>query len=86
MMQSFEYIIKDETAIHARPAGLLGKKASELSSTITITKDEKSVNATKLFALMGLAVKCGDKITVNVSGDKEDEDAEAMKKFFEETL
>lgn len=85
-MQSFEYIIKDETGIHARPAGLLVKKASELSSTITITKDEKSVNATKLFALMGLAVKCGDKITVNVSGDKEDEDAEAMKKFFEETL
>ena len=85
-MQSFEYIIKDETGIHARPAGLLVKKASELSSTITITKDEKSVNATKLFALMGLAVKCGDKITVNVSGDKEDEDAEAIKKFFEETL
>ena len=85
-MQSFEYIIKDETGIHARPAGLLVKKASELSSTITIKKDEKSVNATKLFALMGLAVKCGDKITVNVSGDKENEDAEAMKKFFEETL
>lgn len=85
-MQTFEYIIKDEAGIHARPAGLLVKKASELTSTITITKDEKSVNATKLFAVMSLAAKCGDKITVNVSGENEAEDAETIKAFFVDNL
>lgn len=85
-MKTFEYIIKDESGIHARPAGLLVKKASSLTSTITLSKDEKSVNATKLFAVMSLAAKCGDKITVNISGENEESDAETIKSFFEENL
>ena len=35
-MKSFEYIIKDETGLHARPAGLLVKKASEFISELQI--------------------------------------------------
>lgn len=85
-MQTFEYIIKDEAGIHARPAGLLVKKVSGLSSMVTITKDEKTVNGDKLFALMGLNVKCGDKITVNVSGENEENDAGAIRSFLEENL
>ena len=85
-MQTFEYIIKDEAGIHARPAGLLVKKVSGLSSLVTITKDEKTVNGDKLFALMGLNVKCGDKITVNVSGENEENDAGAIRSFLEENL
>ena len=85
-MQTFEYIIKDEAGIHARPAGLLVKKVSGLSSMVTITKDEKTVNGDKLFALMGLHVKCGDKITVNVSGENEENDAGAIRSFLEENL
>ena len=85
-MQTFEYIIKDEAGIHARPAGMLVKKVSELSSTVTVTKDEKSVNASKLFAVMSLGVKCGDKITVNISGENETADAEIIKSFFSENL
>ena len=85
-MQTFEYIIKDEAGIHARPAGMLVKKVSELSSTVTVTKDEKSVNASKLFAVMSLGVKCGDKITVNISGENEAADTEIIKSFFSENL
>ena len=85
-MQTFEYIIKDEAGIHARPAGLLVKKASDLASTVTITKDEKSVNASKLFAVMSLGVKCGDKITINISGENEVKDAGIIKAFFDENL
>lgn len=85
-MQTFEYIIRDEAGIHARPAGLLVKKVSELTSTVTITKDEKSVNASKLFAVMSLGVKNGDKITINISGENENNDAEIIKSFFSENL
>ena len=46
-MKTFNYTIKDEVGIHARPAGLLAKKAKEFESTISIQKGEKSVNATK---------------------------------------
>ena len=85
-MKTFTYTIKDELGIHARPAGLLAKKAKELDSEITITKGEKTVGATKLMALMGLGVKCGDTITVNVSGVDEENAEKAMKEFLEVNL
>ena len=56
-MKKFEYVIKDEVGIHARPAGLLVKEAKKYQSKVSITKDGKSAEATKLMALMGLGVK-----------------------------
>lgn len=85
-MKTFTYTIKDELGIHARPAGLLAKKAKELDAEITITKGEKTVGAKKLMALMGLGVKCGDTITVNVSGVDEENAEKAMKEFLEANL
>ncbi len=85
-MKKFEYIIKDEIGIHARPAGLLAKKAKEFESIITIEKGDKSVVATKLMAVMGLGVKCGDSITVTVEGSDEEAAFENIKTFFENTL
>lgn len=85
-MKSFSYTIKDEIGIHARPAGLLAKKAREFESVITISKDGKSAAATKLMALMGLGVKCGETVTVTVEGTDEEKAAAEMEKFFSENL
>ena len=57
-MKTFSYTITDEVGIHARPAGLLAKKAKEFESVCTIEKGGKSVNITKLMALMGLGCYC----------------------------
>ena len=85
-MKTFNYTIKDEVGIHARPAGLLAKKAKEFESTITIQKGEKSVNATKLMMLMGLGVKCGETVTITVEGTDEEKAAVEMEAFFNENL
>lgn len=85
-MKTFEYTIKDELGIHARPAGMLAKTAKALDSEISITKGEKTVGAVKLMALMGLGVKCGDTITVTINGGDEDASEKAMKQFFEFNL
>ena len=85
-MVKFEYVIKDEIGIHARPAGMLAKTAKGFDSVITVEKDGKSAAATKLMALMGLGVKCGDKVTVSAEGADEQQAADAMKKFFEDNL
>lgn len=85
-MKTFEYTIKDELGIHARPAGMLAKTAKALDSEITITKGEKTIGAAKLMALMGLGVKCGDTITVTVSGGDEAASEKAMKEFLEANL
>lgn len=37
-MMNFNYIIKDEMGIHARPAGLLVKLVKSQDSKVTITK------------------------------------------------
>ena len=85
-MKTFTYTIQDEVGIHARPAGLLAKKAKEFQSTITMEKGGKSVNLTKLMAVMGLGIKQGDTVTVTVEGGDEETSATAMEKFFGENL
>ena len=40
-MKEFQYVITDPEGIHARPAGLLVKKANEFESKVTIKKGEK---------------------------------------------
>ncbi len=85
-MKKFEYVIKDEVGIHARPAGLLVKEAKKYESKVSITKDGKSAEATKLMALMGLGVKCGETVEVSVEGADEDTAFEGIKVFFEANL
>ena len=85
-MKTFSYTIRDEIGIHARPAGLLAKKAKEFQSTITIEKDGKSASAAKLMMLMGLGVKGGDTVTVTVEGADEEAAAAAIEEFFKANL
>ena len=85
-MKSFSYTVKDELGIHARPAGLLVKEAKKLTSSITIKKDGKTADATRLMAVMGMGVKCGNTVELEISGDDEDAAYEAMKAFFETNL
>ena len=68
-MQSFTYTITEPVGIHARPAGLLVKEIKNYQSTVTVTKGDKSVNALKLMALMGMGIKCGDTVTVTVEAE-----------------
>ena len=85
-MKKFNNVIKDEVGIHARPASELVKEAKKYSSTITITKGDKSAVATKLMAVMSLGVKCGEEITVTVEGEDEDTAVEKMKDFMEANM
>ncbi len=85
-MKEFTYTIQEKVGIHARPAGLLVKEVKKYQSTVTIVKDDKSVNAVKLMALMGMGIKCGDTVTVQVEGPDEAAAAAALEVFFKEHL
>lgn len=85
-MKTFQYTVKDELGIHARPAGLLVKEAKNFTSKITIKKEDKEADATRIMAVMGLGVKMGQMVTVTAEGEDENEACAAMKKFFEEQL
>lgn len=85
-MKNFSYVIKDEVGIHARPAGILVKEAKKYQSKIVIIKNGKKAEATKLMALMGLGVKCGDEVLVEISGEDEETACREIKAFFENNL
>ena len=85
-MKTFEYTIKDELGIHARPAGMLVKEAKKFASECTITKDGKTKKLTQLMMLMSLGVKQGDIVTVTAEGADEEAAAAALKEFFENNL
>ena len=85
-MKQFNYTITDEVGIHARPAGMLAKTAKRFQSEIIIEKDGKTVNATKLMMLMGMGIKCGDTVTVTVTGEDEEAATCALQDFFAANL
>ena len=85
-MKQFNYTIKDEVGIHARPAGLLVKEVKKYASKVTIEKDGKAAEGTKLMAIMGLGVKCGNTVTVTIEGTDEDAAYKGLTEFFEANL
>ena len=67
-MKEFKYVVTDAEGIHARPAGLLVKKAGEFTSSVTIAKGDKSADAKRIFGVMGLGVKTGEEVTITADG------------------
>lgn len=85
-MKTMNYTVSDKLGLHARPAGLLVKLAKEFESRIELVKGDNAVDATKLFAVMGMNVKCGETVTVNVNGSDEETAFAKIEKFFSENL
>lgn len=85
-MKQFQYTITDSVGLHARPAGMLVKEVKNYESNVTIVKDGKSCDASKLMMLMSLGVKCGDEITVEVTGADEETAVAELEAFFQANL
>ena len=69
-MHRIVYTITDANGIHARPAGKLVAEAKNYQANIRLilpVKD-RSADAKRLFAVMGLGVKQGDTIHVEAEG------------------
>ena len=82
-MRSFEYTVKDALGLHARPAGML---VQSLGDRVEIKKGEKTVGGTRLLSLMGLGIRCGDTVTVEIEGQSEAKSEALLLEFFEKNL
>ena len=85
-MKEFSYTVQDALGIHARPAGLLVKAAAKFPCDVTLKSGEKKRSAKKIMAVLAMAVKQGNEVTVVCEGDQEDEAAAALEAFFKENL
>ncbi len=86
-MKTFQYTITDPVGIHLRTVTPLIKKVKEFPGhEMTITKGENTVNLLRSSAVLKMAVKQGETVTVHVSGDNEEAAAAALEAFFRENL
>lgn len=85
-MKTFQYTIREELGMHARPAGLILQLAKEFKSDIIVTNGDKSGNLKRLFSVIDLDIKYQDTVTVTIDGPDEDVAAEELLAFFEENL
>jgi len=85
-MKTFTYTITEEQGIHARPAGALVKEAKKYKSSIVLYCDDKTADASKLLAVMGLGTKKGTTLKIEVDGSDEENAFQCMKNFFETNL
>ena len=65
---------------------MLVKEAKKYQSKITITKEGKTAEASKLMAVMSLGVKCGQTVQIAVEGADEEAAAAGIQAFFEANL
>lgn len=85
-MKKFNYKVKDEAGIHARPAGLIVKTAKEFESDITLKLGLKSANAKRLFDVMALGVMHGDDIELIAEGEDEERAIEKFEKIMRDNF
>lgn len=87
-MKTIEYVITDPVGVHARPAGLLVKKAASFKSNIILKNAEtgKSADAKRIMSVMSLGVKQGNRIELSIEGEDEDAASEGLETFLKENL
>ncbi|MCI9428759.1 MAG: HPr family phosphocarrier protein [Lachnospiraceae bacterium] len=87
-MKTIEYVITDPVGVHARPAGLLVKKAASYKSNIMLKNMEtgKSADAKRIMSVMSLGVKQGNKIELSIEGEDEDAASSGLEDFLKENL
>lgn len=76
-------VIKNETGLHARPAGMFVKKASEFTSSVEVKHKGKSVNAKSIMGIMSLGLGKGEEITICADGADEESAVNALAELVE---
>ena len=85
-MKEFKHVINDPMGLHARPAGQLVKAIAGVQSTVTILAPKGKADAKRLMAVMRLAAKQGDELTIQVEGADEEAAAAQIQAFLQENL
>lgn len=70
-MTSRTVTIGAATGLHARPAALFVKAATQPGHTVQLIAKGTTINATSLLSVLSLGVVNGDEVTIEVTGDDE---------------
>lgn len=85
-MVSQKVIVKNESGLHARPAGVLVQAAKKCSSNVQIVVGEKVIPLKNILKLMAAGIKCGTEIEVQCEGETEKADLKEIVELIESGL
>lgn len=80
-----EVVVKNPHGLHARPAALFVQKAATFPCKITLSKNDKKVDAKSILAVMSLGIEPNEKIVLKADGEREEEALEELVKICEDT-
>jgi len=83
-MVNREIEVVNKLGIHARPATMIVKTASQYESKISLKKDDLAVDAKSIMGVLILAAQKGSIIVLEVEGPDEEEAADAINQLFDE--
>lgn len=78
----FEVTIEMESGLHARPAGILVKVASQYKSKVEIEKSGNRKNAKSIMSLMSLGAVRGDSVKFIIQGEDASTVGEKIQNLF----
>ena len=81
-----EFVVRNQHGIHARPAALLVKTASQFQCDITLHKQEMSVSAKSIIGVLTLEGHPGVTLKVTACGVDAPQALDAIQELFEKNF
>jgi phosphotransferase system HPr (HPr) family protein len=76
-------VVLNEEGLHARPAGILAKAASQFSAKIEVIANGQTKNAKSIMSLLSLGIKAGQEIVIKAEGEDAQMSVSSIVKLFE---
>ena len=76
-----ELTVENALGLHARPATMFAKVASQFDSDITVEKDGTQVSGKSLMGLLGLEAARGTKLKIVAEGHDKEEAVEQLERL-----
>ena len=76
-----EMVVQLAGGLEARPIAVLVQVASQIESSIYLEADGKRVNAKSIMGMMTMALKVGEKLTVEANGSDEAAAIDGIEKY-----
>lgn len=83
-MFTSEFVVKNPTGLHARPAGQLAKLCKDIPDDIRLICEKGTINPKNVIGILTAGLKKGSAIKIEVEGASEQESGAKIMEFLED--
>ncbi len=73
-----EWVIKNESGLHARPAAIFVKLANSFKSSIKLETNDRIIDCKSIMSILSAAIVPGSNVIITIDGEDEDEASKAL--------